>query len=537
VQSALAIVGSTIPVAGLDEVTFRSGAGGQGLRGGNGGSVVGNGSRVPDAITADLSVVTGRGGEGTKGGGNGGEIVDLAPVIRRPSNLVGFAPTGSLSYSAGDGGNAVSGSGGKGGSVTNSSPRANARIDTFITIVAGDGGNGLSGGLGGSIVGFAPTLVGPTPQTVQMVAGLGGNGTSGNGGNGGDVMNVNIPSRGNGEASNRILAGDGGSSTARIGGNGGKIMNVVSSSPEGSFALVGGAGGDGLKQGGLGGSVVNAVISLGSSPQAKGLVIAGAGGNGSAFLPNPDDRTPNQTKNAFGGTIGRGGDGGSIVTFRDGGNIGSHVDLIAGNGGSTLNYGTVTDRGRNFVGVGGSIRDVVLTGNAGQIDPTIPIKSYNNLLAGETIAEFVQTNLRGQFGVLTDEMGNVGVVVGAAGRNKAVIVDVNEPLTFVDQPAQGSRNGSLIDFAARNLMSAVAGSVDRIASIFVSQNIRVPGGIIGADKVPLGSRDYLDRDGNPTNNVVLDGRLVDGALVTGALLDARGRVTTLPSDRIFIKPS
>jgi hypothetical protein len=346
---------------------------------------------------------------------------------------------------------------------------------------------------------------------------------------------VNLPSRGNGDASNRILAGDGGNSAGKAGGNGGNLFDITSSSPEGSFALVAGAGGNGLTKGGLGGSVTNAVISLGSSPQAKGLVIAGAGGDASAFLPSSTDRAPNQAQNAFGGVIGRGGNGGSIVNFSDGGNLGAHVDLIAGNGGSTLNFGTVTDP-KNFVGVGGSIRGVTLTGNAGQIDPTIPIKSYNDLLNGETIAEFVQTNIREQFGVLSDAVGNVGVVVGAAGRNKAVVSNPSEPLTFVDQPAQGSRNGSLIDFSARNLMSAVAGSVDRIASIHVAQGIQIPGGIIGADKVPVGSRDYLDRDGNPTPNVVLDGRLVDGALVTGALLDARGKNTTLPSDRIFIKP-
>ena len=537
IQTSLTLVGSTVFIQTADETTLIAGDGGQGVRGGKGGSVIGNGSTtIPDAITSDLTVVTGKGGDGTKGGGSGGDISNLAPTLRRPENLVGSANTGSLEYEAGAGGNAVSGPGGNGGSILNSSPRPNARLDFFVIVTAGDGGDGKTGGNGGSISGFAPTLVGPTPRTVFMLAGQGGDGTTGNGGAGGGVSSVNIPSRGNGLASNRILAGDGGDSSGKFGGVGGNITNVISSSPEGSFALAAGAGGDGLKRGGLGGSVTTAVISLGSSPQAKGLIIAGAGGDASAFIPNAGDRTPNQVQNAFGGTIGRGGNGGSIVDFSDGGNIGSHVDLIAGNGGSTLNFGTVTDV-KNYVGVGGSIRDIRLTGNAGQIDPNIPIKSYNAALSGETIAEFVQSNLREEFGVLNDALGNVGVVVGAAGRNKAVVTNPNEPLTFVDQPAQGSRNGSLIDFAARNLMSAVAGSVDRIASIFVAQNIRIPGGIIGADKVPLGERNYLDRDGNPTRNVVLDGRLVDGALVAGALLDARGKAVTLPSERVFIKPA
>jgi hypothetical protein len=512
-----------------------AGFGGDGIRGGKGGSILGNKSATPDAVTADFTATAGAGGEGTKRGGNGGQIKNISPVLRFPPNVIssGFE-SGSLIYTAGDGGSAVSGRGGDGGSILNSTPRPNARIDTAVLLTAGDAGSGTSGGNGGSVIGINPTLSGPTPRTLQVIAGHGGDASSGNGGIGGSVEAINVSSRGSGPAANRILAGDGGDSAGRRGGAGGQIFDIRSDSPEGSFAVVAGAGGTGLTVGGKGGSVVKAQISLGSSTQAKGLIIAGAGGDATAFTPNSNDPAANQGQNAFGGRVGRGGNGGSIIDFQQQGNTGAHFDLIAGNGGSTLNFGTVTDT-TLFVGKGGSVRNVTLAGNVGSIIPGVGIKSYNNLDAGETVADFVENRLRGGFGQLTDADGNVGIVVGAAGRNKAVAVDPNQPLEFVDQPASGSRNGSLINISVNNLMSAVAGSVDRIASIQVSRDIRVPGGVIGADKAVIGQRDYLDRDGNPTSEPLLDGRLVDGALVTNRLLTATGQNTNLPSERVFIK--
>jgi hypothetical protein len=70
-------------------------------------------------------------------------------------------------------------------------------------------------------------------------------------------------------------------------------------------------------------------------------------------------------------------------------------------------------------------------------------------------------------------------------------------------------------------MSAVAGSVDRIASIQTLTNVRVrfEGAIYGADKaVPdpatAGGRpDYLDEAGNLVTAPVLGGELLDGAII------------------------
>jgi 3-oxoacyl-[acyl-carrier protein] reductase len=55
--------------------------------------------------------------------------------------------------------------------------------------------------------------------------------------------------------------------------------------------------------------------------------------------------------------VGKGGDGGDIRNIVQPGNTAAHFDLIAGNGGSTRNYGTVFDP-KNFVGNGGSILNI-----------------------------------------------------------------------------------------------------------------------------------------------------------------------------------
>jgi hypothetical protein len=157
------------------------------------------------------------------------------------------------------------------------------------------------------------------------------------------------------------------------------------------------------------------------------------------------------------------------------------------------------------------------------------------------MAAWVDTNLRPNFGGLTDlddNVGNVGIVVGAAGRNKAVVNTVGanpaDPTTYHSQPAQGGVNGSLISIEARNIMSAVAGSVDLIASIQLAKGIRVLKFVIGADKGVIGVNNYLDPFGAPTatGDPVLDGRLVDGALIAKVLQDSSGKPITL-AGRIF----
>ena len=107
-------------------------------------------------------------------------------------------------------------------------------------------------------------------------------------------------------------------------------------------------------------------------------------------------------------------------------------------------------------------------------------------------------------------MGNVGVVVGEAGR-------VRGNLPGGDG---GAKTGVVSNFTATNIMSMVAGSVDRIAAIRVISGINVDGGILGAYKdtpvshgasAPL----YLAADGlTRLDTPAVGGRLMDGAIIT-----------------------
>jgi hypothetical protein len=550
-----------------DQVYLTAGLGGAGAFGGRGGSILGNKTIVADAITSYFDARAGAGGAGTKQGGNGGSVADLAPTLRIPLNLGGEPDFGqAVLYYGGDGGNSVSGKGGRGGDVTNSAPRKNAFLSGPVYMQAGDGGSGASGGDGGSVTKFQLSLLSTSkdPTNFDAIAGHAGSGFAGKGGTGGNVENITVPSRGL-FGTNRVLAGNGGSSAAGTGGDGGNVVKVVSSSVEGAFAMAAGAGGTGLFKGGKGGSILNAEISMGASTQAKVLAIAGAGGDATAFVPNPDDPTPNQVENAFGGRIGKGGNGGSIDGFIQRGSTGAHTDLIAGNGGSTTNYGYFFDP-KIYVGRGGSVSNINVSGDIGNIaadiagtpeDENVPIKSYNNIFIGETIVDFIEVNLRSPVLVaplLTDADGNVGIVVGAAGRNKAILTANG----WQTQPAAGSINGSIDNLSARNLMSAVAGSVDRIAAVQVVKGVKVVNGIIGADKgsfiAPgidpeppgptgankgngtVGFADYLGTDADTlsaTGGPVRDGALIDGAVYTGRILDDRGNPTTLDG-RVFL---
>ena len=93
-----------------------------------------------------------------------------------------------------------------------------------------------------------------------------------------------------------------------------------------------------------------------------------------------------------------------INGFTQRGGLATHMDLIGGNGGDTQNYGTPFDD-VSFSGVGGSIENVHISGDLGNVgidlastpavDEDVPIKSYNDLLNGESMASWVDTNLRG----------------------------------------------------------------------------------------------------------------------------------------------
>ena len=526
-----------------------AGNGGPGLTGGNGGSIIGNGvAGLFDDREIFHALNAGNGGNGIKRGGNGGSITDWKGAFN-----LGFAGAagGLIQYIAGNGGTASSGPGGNGGSVLNASPLATTTnlLAGDILLQAGDGGNGNTGGDGGSVANFInnPTTA-DNPSVLSVLAGSGGRGVSGAGGDGGNISDIKTPTRGVLNPAftpatvygfNRILAGNGGLSAGNVGGAGGAITTVEAKNEENPFVLVAGAGGGGLTAGGNGGSITNAKVTVGGSSFAKAVFIAGDGGTASAFIPNLFDLTPNQGQKAFGGKVGQGGQGGDILATIQSGGIGSRADFIAGNGGDIVNYGTVADQSTGrFVGKGGSVRGIVAEGTIGNILPTISILSYNDVRVGETMTDFVTINLRNLLspGSVDDSFGNVGIVVGSAGRLKEGFAGYSTAHTpiFDSNPAFRGLNGSLSDVTAREIMSAVAGNVERIAAIQSVSNITILSGArFGTDKTVGDPVNYRDKNGNPVANPVIDGQLVDGAVVTSTQPTKNGVAVNYPGN-VFV---
>jgi hypothetical protein len=170
-----------------------------------------------------------------------------------------------------------------------------------------------------------------------------------------------------------------------------------------------------------------------------------------------------------------------------------------------------------FVGRGGSIVNISTTGLIGNTNVFVPIRSYNDLSIGETLKEFVQNRMRdgeALYEALGDSDGNVGIVVGAAGRNKAVATDpLGNPYDYVSQPANNAKNGDLINVRAHTIMSAIAGSVDRIASIQLAQNIQVQATNVGTDKDVVGVPEFRAVNGAIVPTPERDGGLIDGAFI------------------------
>ena len=508
--------------------TLTAGSGGDGVLGGGGGSIIGNGTTRFDTLSNFSSAIAGSGGNGTLGGGAGGTIINFHSTV--PENS-GTGASGNLFFQAGTGGSSVSGPGGSGGSITNSSPVSLGTINGSVSYLAGDAGSGRSGGTGGSVSQLTITTVAPSqPSQLTIHGGLGGNGTGGNGGLGGSLISIDVPSKGTQGLFNSVLAGDGGNSGGAAGGAGGSIVSLHSSTTDNSFAVAAGAGGSGLYRGGAGGSVLNTLLDFGASTN-KALVIAGAGGDAHAFIPNRlngGTPTPGESFRAYGGRPGVGGQGGSIIGFTQTGSNLSHADLIAGNGGSTLNFGTFFDK-VSFVGNGGSVENVTVSGTIGNIDSHVPIRSYNDLQSGQTVADFVNEVLRNPAVPipLNDALGNVGIVVGAAGSNKQEVLNPGtKPLVTSSVTSRFATNGSLINVTANGLMSAVAGNVDFIAGIQVVQALNVPDSVLAhdVDKEPTGQQNYIDSTGQASSNPSLGGALVDGIIAAKRFLDGNGNL-------------
>ena len=553
---------------------FTAGNGGIGVTGGNAGSLYGN--LQPGLVTASsnsdtgyIALTAGNGANGINGGGSGGSINsfvnDFLPLIG--------AAGGTLQYVAGNGGTAVGGSGGMGGSIVKSSPYAlDDNLAGDISLQGGNGGSGLSGGAGGGINIFNVSNTNKEiPSSCTVIAGTGGGATIGVGGAGGNIASVLVSSSGIGTAFisgqkydvtyNRTVAGAGGSSDGGRGGAGGSIGSITTASVAitSQDVVAAGAGGFGLTAGGNGGSVTNASVNAGSSgiqDSGKVVVIAGDGGaslSGTVVTPNP---TPQQVAinvvNSTGGLDGPGGNGGSITGFSQPGNINAFVDLIAGNGGATINHSFASGNAtKDNSGTGGSINlsGIGVAGSIGDCDPTVAIKSYNDLLnltgqGSQTMQQFVTSYVVGTPSLPMDNnVGNVGLVAGAAGYVESPI-GISKSL----QASINGVNGSVTNIHAENIMSMVAGNVEQVSAIksLTNYGLTVSTGILGAPKKvsyilpnfgpnPVGfptALNYITVDGTLTTTPqLLDTWLTGGgALLDGALLASNVRTTLSTRD-------
>ena len=181
----------------------------------------------------------------------------------------------------------VSGAGGNGGSLISNS------VNFGEQFTAGNGGTGAFGGNGGSIIGINKTGFYDTLDTfITIISGNGANGVK-SGGNGGSITNFhssfNFPVIGGAAGSFEITAGSGGNASSGPGGNGGSITNdgpLQDAANPGNFMagdilLQSGLGGNGLR-GGNGGSITTFVDQPNPTTSSPTLlsILAGNGGNG-----------------------------------------------------------------------------------------------------------------------------------------------------------------------------------------------------------------------------------------------------------------
>ncbi len=552
-------------------VLFTGGAGGTGVNGGNGGSVTGTESlSLATSRNSDFLAFGGAGGRGLVNGGAGGQVKDLVFTL---FNVFDIDFAQSLQLYGGEGGVGLAGTGGAGGSVSGTSVASGSpELRCDMVLRAGNGGHGKTGGNGGDVISFQNNGAGASLNSVSVVAGNGGQGTRGNGGKGGRITAVVASSAGDGAINgfdpadpssffnsvradlknSHAVAGNGGDSIGGVGGAGGFLETFSMTTSRRSLVAAAGRGGDGLKGGGTGGDVRDSVLDSGSLEGSKLLIVAGEGGN--AFGSRPTITDPL----AFGVALGAktdavGGNGGNISKIKQA-TVSVAVDLIAGNGGDTPSSGASGSL-TSTVGVGGSISDVEIAGDIGRVDSQgsftqAAIRSYNNIYANQRMTDFVRTRVVEAGGKIDDSVGNVGIVVGARGRVRDVTGGVapdgsptNLPPDGLPDASSGGRNGTLVNVSASNIMSAVAGSVDRVESIRFISNLRFKtGGVFGDDKAVdslgrtssgngvnygQGNLDYLNYDdpnkdavGGPDpredrhfSTVIIGGKLVDGAIV------------------------
>lgn len=312
----------------------------------------------------------------------------------------------SINLTAGNGGDATVGKGGKGGAIVNLNA-ATADLNVF----AGNGGNStnLSGGAGGSITNSGSNQI-AADTVLELVAGSGGNGGT-VGGNGGALGTLILTLGETSDAS--LTTGDGGTGGTGNGGAAGNVFRLAVTTKGAEFSLQTGDGGDSLsgKAAGAGGSIAKFTYKqeLGTDTEANPLaqtvsIIAGNGGIA---------------------TVGSGGAGGSLSSIRltvDPPNIDPEDpdDDLDSTQRMRLSAGAGGDGARG--GEGGSLKSVAVYVNLDQkiADPDDP-------------ASFL---IVGNYATLEVTAGNGGVgTVGSGGNGGSVSSLKAQNLTQVDSNA------------------------------------------------------------------------------------------------------
>jgi len=420
---------------------------------------------TPQDSTLRVVVTAGNGGNGTKGGAGGSvRNVNENTVYDQLVTVIGLTAAGTYtfpevnpvvaSFTAGNGGIGSKGAGGMGGSVTNLTLLGISHYDLDsedlqagdapLVITSGNGGNGSTvGGAGGAILGIVSenaqfvipgsggtggvgsgtnnsyyNLTKTELSGATITSGHGGNGGTGNGGAGGGIAALSVGVSGFDQVSvvtfggqdifsggqMLVQSGAGGNSAAARGGAAGSITNSTVGCADAfdiyGLMLQGGTGGSGALAGGTGGNVTNIQLNSPENPTPGSgnafdvlstLILAGNGGN-----------VTGQT--AVGGT------GGSVSQIIETKDVGSAINIIqAGNGGNAVATG----------GLGGSVTGVNTVGLIGQASDEFGFKFG----AFETFADSVYFS--GLFpagipeGVFAGR-GGTGATAGLAGSVTAI---------------------------------------------------------------------------------------------------------------------
>ncbi len=262
-----------------------------GIRGGAGGAVK-NVTLIDRgmAATKRVTLESGRGGEVFGGSGNGGAGGSITGV--KLQKLGGGATDNSITARTGGDGSGK-GSGGNGGNITNATYEGSVVAANLHIGVAEPGGesgmSGLRGGKGGSMSKITVKADGHAFTGVVLIDAGGGGAAKGTGGRGGDAGSVKtvaldllgstVRINGNSSFPAVMEAGLGGAGVKAVGGTGGDVSGVTGR--VGILVVDALTGGDAPGKGGRGGNVSNVNLTEVSSFVRQ--IRAGDGG----YAPKP----------------------------------------------------------------------------------------------------------------------------------------------------------------------------------------------------------------------------------------------------------